>query len=67
MPAAEIKGRALRSVRPELPQEISDGKEALFWAVFVDEPPGGEAASLDESAKRADTAWLFKISTIEEK
>jgi hypothetical protein len=62
-----IKGRALHTMRADLPLEIPDGKEVVFWAVFVDEPAGSEAASLEERASRADAAWLFKLRTVDEK
>jgi len=61
-----IKGLAVHTVKADLPLEIPDGKEATIWAVFVDEPPGAELSmSLEDRAKRADSAWLFKISTVE--
>jgi hypothetical protein len=63
---SSIKGRTVHTVRANLPVEIPDGKEATIWAVFVDEPPGAESSrSLEERAKQADAAWLFRISAIE--
>lgn len=63
-----IKGRVCRTFQPRWPLEMSDGKEAIIWAVFVDEPlTNEEALSLEERARRADTAWLFKIRTADEK
>lgn len=55
-----------RVVLPAWPLEIADGNGALFWAVFVNEPAGApEGASLEERARRAEAAWLFRIRTQE--
>jgi len=63
-----IRGRAFRTYEPSWPLEIPDGKDAVIWAVFVDEPGDAPAgASLEERAKRAKTAWLFRIRTADEK
>ena len=62
-----IKGRVSHTFTPRLPLEVPDGKDMIFWAVFVDEPPGNEAASFEERASRADMAWLFRIHTADEK
>ena len=62
-----LKMRSKRTYEPAWPLEIQDGQEAILWAVFVDEPadlPAG--ASVEERAKRADTAWIFRIRTADE-
>lgn len=66
-PIPSLKGRSFRTLEPELPGDVPDGTEAV-WAVFVDEPaevPAG--TSPEERAKRADTAWIFRIRTADEK
>jgi hypothetical protein len=66
MPA--LKKRSTRTLEPAWPLEIADGTDALIWAVFVDEPadvPAG--ATPEERAKRAGSAWLFRIRTADEK
>jgi hypothetical protein len=63
-----LKGRAIRTYEPPWPLEIPDGKEAVIWAVFVDEPadvPSG--ATPEERARRASAAFLFRIRTSEGK
>jgi len=63
-----LRGRVIRTYEPSWPLEIPDGKDAVLWAVFVDEPadvPVG--ASLEERAKRATAAFLFRMRTADEK
>lgn len=63
-----INDRRCRTYEPQWPLEIPDGKEAVFWGVFVDEPPdAGEPGSPEERARRADTAWLFRIRVADER
>lgn len=63
-----IRGKAIRTHGPTLPLDVPDGKEVVLWAVFVDEPADAPpGASLEERAKRADTAWIFRIRTADEK
>src|SRR5262245_58834993 len=57
-----LEGRDCRTYEPAWPLEISDGEQAVFWGVFVDEPSDGpSAAALEERARRACTAWLLRI------
>jgi len=67
MPALKMRDKHT-TLEPTWPLEIADGTEALLWAVFVDEtadvPPG---ASPELRAKRADSAWLFRIRTADGK
>jgi len=63
-----LKGKVVKTIEPTLPLEIADGKEVLLWAVFADEPADVPAAATpEERAKRADTAWLFRIRTADAK
>ncbi len=63
-----LKNRRILTFHPQWPIEIVDGKEAVVWAVFVDEPPGSpETDSLEERAARADAAWIFRIGPGDEK
>jgi hypothetical protein len=63
-----LKARTVDTYRPSWPLDVPDGKEVVLWAVFVDEPADAPTgASLEERAKRADTAWIFRIRTADEK
>jgi hypothetical protein len=66
-PLPSLQGRSFRTLEPGFPRDVPDGTDAV-WAVFVDEPadvPAG--ATPEERAKRADTAWIFRIRTADEK
>jgi hypothetical protein len=63
-----LKTHPRQILEPAFPLEIVDGTEALLWAVFVDEPaelPAG--ATPEERAKRAGTAFLFRVRTADGK
>ena len=60
-------GRLL-AYTPSWPLEIADGKTAVYWAVFLNEPSGAsETASLEERSKRAEAALIFRIGTEDRK
>jgi hypothetical protein len=65
-PVPPIQGRAVTEYRPHLPLDVADGKDAIFWAVFVDEPPGTPPEDLEERARKADVGFIFRIRTAEE-
>lgn len=57
--------RRVATWQPTWPLEIRDGQETLLWGIFVDEPAGDPPASLEERAKRAAAAWLYRVGTAE--
>lgn len=67
-PMPPIRGRNVQTFEPAWPVNVTDGSDAVFWGVFVDEPVfEGEPPTLKERALRADTAWLFTIRMADEK
>jgi len=66
MGISPIGSRKWKVYQPAWPLEIPDGTEEIIWGVFVGEPPESkEDTPLQERVKRAEAAWIFKVSTTE--